>query len=94
MCNKLSFQFHVFSYILIVYATFLFSKISQSVYDIINPFKICVHMATAAQQDSDNTVHAFLQSTNYGTSLVNIAVNNPTKLLKWSTICLECTCAF
>ena len=36
-----------------------FPKICQSVYDIINPFKICVHMATAAQQDSDNTVHAF-----------------------------------
>ena len=51
-------------------------------------------MATAAQQDSDNTVHAFLQSTNYGTSLVSIPVNNPTKLLKWSTICLDCTCAF
>ena len=51
-------------------------------------------MATAAKQDSDNTVHAFLQSTNYVTRLVNIDVNNPTKLLKWSTICLGCTCAF
>ena len=73
---------------------YVFSKICQSVYDMINPFKICVHMATAAKQDSDNAVHAFLQGTNYGTSLVNIDVNTPTKLLKWSTVCLDCTCAF
>ena len=59
-----------------------------------NPSKICVHMATAAKQDSDNAVHAFLRNTNHVTSLVNIDVNNPTKLLKWSTICLGCTCAF
>ena len=51
-------------------------------------------MATAAKQDSDNAVHAFLQGTNYGTGLVNIDVNNPTKLLKWSTICFDCMCAF
>ena len=51
-------------------------------------------MATAAKQDSDNAVHAFLQSTNYVTRLVNIDVNNPTKLLKWSFIYLVCVCAF
>ena len=63
---------------------YIFSKIRQSVYDIINPFKICVRMATAAQQDSYNTVHAFLQGTNYGTSLVNIDVNIITLLNYWN----------